>query len=121
MFVFVYGTLKRDGCRAAHLSGAHYCGLARTQRGYRLFDLGEYPGLIEDAAGGCIEGELYRVSGEQLARLDIVEGVAEGWYDRRPVRLRSPHSDVRAEAWFFLGGVAGRRELVGRWTNPSPG
>lgn len=117
--VFVYGTLKRGDCRHGHLNGATTLGSAVTTPGYRLFHLGDYPGLVEDAAGGAIEGELYEVSPGLLRQLDEVEGVAEGWYARRPIRLEPPSADLQPEAYFYLGSIAGARELIRRWDVPT--
>jgi gamma-glutamylcyclotransferase (GGCT)/AIG2-like uncharacterized protein YtfP len=116
-FVFVYGTLKQGGCRRHYLNGSHFCGRALTQTGYRLFDLGDYPGLVECSRGGCIEGELYRVSAAGLAVLDVVEGVAENWFARRVIRLQSPHHDFSAEAYFYCRNLEGRKELIRSWRN----
>jgi gamma-glutamylcyclotransferase (GGCT)/AIG2-like uncharacterized protein YtfP len=116
-FVFVYGTLKQGGCRRHFLNGSHFCGRALTQPGYRLFDLGDYPGLVDGSPGGCIEGELYRVSDAGLAVLDAVEGVAENWFARREIRLQSPHDDFSAEAYFYCGSLKDRKELIRSWRN----
>ena len=98
-----------------------FVGEAVTAAGYRLFHLGDYPGLLEEAGGGRIEGELYEVTHGQLCSLDDVEGVDEEWYARRPIRLEAPFAELRAEAYFFLGDVRGKRELVRRWDVPGAG
>jgi gamma-glutamylaminecyclotransferase len=113
--VFVYGTLKRRDCRHHFLAGSHFCGQAVTARGCRLFDLGSFPGLVEASTGGCIEGELYRVSEATLSRLDVVEAVADQLFVRLPIRLQAPHAEVEAQAYFYLGDVSRRRELVRAW------
>jgi gamma-glutamylaminecyclotransferase len=117
-FVFVYGTLKRGDCRHGHLAGSVFVGEAVTAAGYRLFHLGDYPGLLDEAGGGSIEGELYEVTDGQLRALDDVEGVDENWYARRPIRLEAPFTDLPAEAYFFLGDVRGMRERKRRWDVP---
>jgi gamma-glutamylcyclotransferase (GGCT)/AIG2-like uncharacterized protein YtfP len=89
-----------------------------TAAGYRLFHLGDYPGLLEEADGGSIEGELYEVTDDRLCALDDVEGVDENWYARRPIRLEAPFAGVPAEAYFFLGDVRGMHELKRRWDVP---
>jgi len=73
--LFVYGTLKRDGCRQYVLAGQRYLGPASTQPLYALYDLGPYPGMIADERQGqVVEGELYEVDESQRATLDSVEG-----------------------------------------------
>jgi gamma-glutamylcyclotransferase (GGCT)/AIG2-like uncharacterized protein YtfP len=75
--LFVYGSLKRgfrhhDWLSSAELEAAP----AKTQVGYGLVRLGEYPALHTGAAGR-VDGELYRVSPELLSELDTFEGCPE--------------------------------------------
>ncbi len=111
--LFVYGTLKRGDCRHRHMAGAKFLGQAVTSPGYRMFFLDDYPGLSEDSRGGQIEGELYEVSTALLAHLDDVEGVADECFVRRPIQLDPPGESV--EAYFYLGDLTGKRELLRRW------
>ena len=61
--LFVYGTLKRGGCRHAPLACQRFLGEARTAPLYRLYDLGSYPGLVPaDEGGDVVHGELYEVA-----------------------------------------------------------
>jgi gamma-glutamylcyclotransferase (GGCT)/AIG2-like uncharacterized protein YtfP len=91
-----------------------------TFPGFRLYDLGEYPGLVESHSGGAIEGELYKVSDETLHRMDIVEGVDVGLYDRRRIALQAPFSDLAALAYFYLHDVSKKREVPRRWVLKPP-
>ena len=99
--LFVYGTLKRGDVRAPLLDGQHYLGQAKTTQSYRLFNVGEYPALVQAAplglAGRSIHGELWSVDDRCLARLDEEEGVDEGLYERRMIGL----VDTQA-AWTYL-------------------
>lgn len=73
--LFVYGTLKRDGCRFHALAGQRYLGLARTVPQYALIDLGAYPGMVPDRKSGqVVEGELYEVEESVRPLLDVMEG-----------------------------------------------
>ena len=57
-------------------------GLARTQPGLRLYDLGGYPGIVaqaEDRDG--VVGEVWSVDDAALKRLDEFEGVHEDAVD----------------------------------------
>jgi gamma-glutamylcyclotransferase (GGCT)/AIG2-like uncharacterized protein YtfP len=71
--IFVYGTLRRGGVREMErlFPGSVFLGVGRV-RG-RLYDLGEYPGLVLDERAGEVVGEVYRVSGETLVALDEIE------------------------------------------------
>jgi gamma-glutamylcyclotransferase (GGCT)/AIG2-like uncharacterized protein YtfP len=68
----------------------------------RLFDLGDYPGLI--VGSGAVDAELYVVDDASvLRRLDEFEGYDPGdlersLFVRRCVRLASPTAD----AWVYL-------------------
>lgn len=118
--IFVYGSLKR-GFQLNHLLIAQpFLGDARTVNAYRLFDLGDYPGMIDSENGPGIVGEVYRVSEECLQILDEVEGVALGMYARRRVRLTGEFADSPVHAWFWLQSVADCRDCGSCWS-PSQG
>ena len=71
--IFVYGTLKRGFSNATELAAARFERAATTARGYALHIVFGYPALVRSAAG-VVHGELYRVTDEQLRRLDVFEG-----------------------------------------------
>jgi len=116
MKLFVYGTLKRGHGGAAALADQHFVGEARTQPDYRMYDCVAYPALVavEPGSGQAIEGELWDVDERCLRRIDEVEGVHVGLYERGPVRLAEP-ADEEAETYFFAGSVAGLAECGPRW------
>jgi len=109
--VFVYGTLKQGFCRHHAIADQIFLGVAVTEPAYRLFDLGEYPGLIAEAAGKSIGGELYRVNEKCLQKLDVVEGVSDGLYSRQTVRLLPPWSDQQAVTYIYEQSVSGYQEI----------
>ncbi|HEX8178967.1 MAG TPA: gamma-glutamylcyclotransferase family protein [Pyrinomonadaceae bacterium] len=84
-FVFVYGTLRPGGTRALPdiLPAAKFIGRANV-RG-RLYDLGAYPGLLVDAAGSLVLGEVYEIDDDILHKLDEIE--AASFYWRKPVEV----------------------------------
>lgn len=116
--LFVYGTLKSGHCRDHMLGGQRFVGTAVTADGYRLYDLGPYPGLVADADAGGVRGELYEVSPGRLALIDVEEGVPEGLYRRGPVRLAGPSAWLAAETYFFLGDIRGFPDAGGVWPPP---
>lgn len=85
MLLFVYGTLMRGEPAHGLLRGSAFVDCDQTVPGYRLMDLGEYPGM---AAGptGVVHGEVFEVPGALLPELDAYEG--DG-YERVAVRLAS--------------------------------
>jgi len=110
--IFVYGTLKRGGSNHHHLAGQTFLCEGRTGPGFRLFDLGAYPGMVAHADGRSVPGEVWAVDPECLARLDVLEGVAEGLYRRDRVTLFPPFADRPVETYFYARTVEGRREIV---------
>lgn len=113
--LFIYGTLKRGDCRHSALAGQTFRGEASTESGYRLYNIGSYPGLVESPTGLAVEGELWEVDAACLARLDEVEGVAEGLYERRTIRLAEPLGDLNVQSYFFLKNTAGLADCGPCW------
>ncbi len=117
--LFVYGTLKRGDCRHGILAGQIFQGEARTAPRYRLYNVGSYPALVESTDGLAIEGELWRIDDACLARLDEVEGVAEGLYERRAIQLAAPAGDISAQSYFFLKSTADLADCGPCWRSQS--
>ena len=115
-FIFVYGTLKRGGSNQHYLAGQKFVGEARTSPGFRLFDLGEYPGMVPfagDLTG--VSGEVWAVEADCLEHLDVLEGVAEGLYRREPVPLLPPFADRKIECYIYARLTEGLRDLGGNY------
>jgi gamma-glutamylcyclotransferase (GGCT)/AIG2-like uncharacterized protein YtfP len=95
--VFVYGSLKRGQPNHGELEGCPAEGEAEL-RGLALYDLGPFPMAIpSQEPGSRLQGELYRVENQQLARLDRFEG-APRLYERQRWRL----ADGRP-VWVYVG------------------
>lgn len=115
--LFVYGTLKRGGCRHGPLAAQRCLGDARTTPTYALFHLGDYPGLVPcPADGSTVHGELYDVETALLDWLDAVEG-APDWFDLRPIDLDGIPGPVFA---YYYQGDPSRHPRIesGTWANP---
>ena len=85
----------------------------------RLYDLGDYPGLVE--ADGEVRGEVFELLGPRtLEKLDEFEEYDparpdDSEYLRRPARLIDP--DLEAWVYVYNRPVAGRRWIQsGRWS-----
>ncbi len=114
--LFVYGTLKRGGSNHGYLAGQRFLGTAQTPPGYTLYSLGSYPGLVPlptDTVG--VTGELWSVDSACLARLDVLEGLAEGVYRRAPIHLQHPASPATTETYFYLRDITGKPALGSNW------
>lgn len=125
-FVFVYGTLKRGHQRNHVLADQSYLGSATTIADYRMYDLGEYPGLVEvDAGCGVqVQGEIYRVDQTCLRLLDQIEAVDQGLYQRREIRVEPDlamlapgliSTDGCVVAYFYLNDIAGCSDCGDCW------
>lgn len=95
MILWVYGSLRRGERHHDELSGAEFLGHGRTLPRYALIRLGQYPALL--AGTEVVSGELYRVTPERLARLDVFEGPG---YRRAYVLLE----DGREALAYFAAG-----------------
>lgn len=95
--VFVYGTLRRGGVRAMLelFPGSEFAGVASV-RG-RLYDFGEYPGLLLDGAGSPVAGEVYGVGEDVLKKLDDIEAPAH--YSRSEVEVSLGGESVKC--WVY--------------------
>lgn len=95
--VFVYGTLKRGHSNHHWLAGATFLG-RRLLRGGRLYDLGPYPmAVLSTDKQAVIHGELFAVTQEGLARLDLLEGYPS-FYERSQLILSTGQT-----AWVYHG------------------
>ena len=113
--LFVYGSLKRDGRHHDELIGARFLGLAETEPGYQLEQLGEYLALVPVPGGvkgreiatdaPTVNGELFEVDAALLPALDAFEGDA---YRRAEVRVRVllPPGDSQTQQQFADGAFA---------------
>ncbi len=90
--LFVYGSLKRGFSNHHFLQGQTFLGEARTLPVYRMFDYGGFPALVSATADGmAIEGEIWQIDGACLAKIDELECVDHGLYERTTAKLAPPH------------------------------
>ncbi len=109
--VFVYGTLKRGRENHPWLEGQRFIAEARTQPLYRLYDMGGYPGMIRADNGVAVQGEIWEVDEAGLARLDVLEDIEDGEYERVMIELE----DGRVEGYLYLRDVSGRPNADASW------
>ena len=107
---------------------ATFVGYARIQG--RLFDLGEYPGLVLSGdPGAWVRGEVYALANprETLSRLDDYEGC--GPNSPKPHEFERVDESVvldsgaSARAWVYVygGSTANKREIVsGDYSSKTP-
>jgi gamma-glutamylaminecyclotransferase len=116
--IFVYGTLKR-GCSNHHfLHGQTFVGAAVTRPGYRLFSLGDYPGMVRwDETSPGVHGEIWQVEDACLHDLDVLEGVADGLYRRVRVPLLAPFDHHVVLTYLYALSIEGRTDLGSVWVS----
>lgn len=101
--VFAYGTLLDELFVSRLLEHPVSSEPARLD-GYRVETLPafDWPVLVHDAAS-CVEGRVYRgLDREDLRRLDLYEGTAEGLYRRVGVPVVIEATDAPETAWTYL-------------------
>ena len=114
--IFVYGTLKRGGRNHHYLAGQTFVGDACTTAGFRLYNLGGYPGMVADVSSpGCIKGEIWNIDQPCLARLDELEGLRQGLYRREAIGIAPPFASSTVETYLYAQDVAGRPEIERAW------
>lgn len=105
--VFVYGTLMKGLPAHYMLEEEGTVSLGKGEIGARLFDLGNFPAVVEtEEDGRIVKGELYRVSKSLLRTLDGYESVANGFYRREQVEVAADsfpagHNVFIAWVYFF--------------------
>ncbi|HBJ86427.1 MAG TPA: gamma-glutamylcyclotransferase [Verrucomicrobiales bacterium] len=113
--VFVYGTLKRGGENHEWIKAQTFVASARTKPLYRMFDLGGYPGMIRSVNGTAIEGEVWDVDEAGLARLDVLEDIDGGEYERVLIELEGEFAAQRVEGYLFLRDQEDQRDVGACW------
>lgn len=111
--VFVYGTLKRGYYNNRLLEGQEFVGEAITEPKYRLYDLGSFPGLVEDnEKGKAIKGEVWRVDEKVIPRLDMLEGTPH-LYRREFIDIAG--MDEKVQGYIFNRSLDGCDECSPVW------
>lgn len=114
--IFVYGTLKRSGSNHRLLANQQFIAAATTEPAYKLYSVGDYPAMVDAPQDGrAIEGEIWTVDTDCLAKLDRLEGLEEGLYKRVPIHLKPPHASLAVEGYIYLLSIAGRRDCGTHW------
>ena len=113
--IAVYGTLRAPAVRRRLGVEAVLRFRGRCRLPGRLYDLGDYPGLV--AGDGTVQAELYALTDPRaLARIDAFEDIVPGnpaasLYRRECWRMLAP--DVEAWVYVYNRPVAGLRRVSG--------
>ena len=99
-FIFVYGTLLKGRSNyERHLAPANPVMRGEIE-GFEMYDLGSFPGVVKGI--GRVKGEVYRVTKEQLERIDFLEGEGS-LYKKEAVTVKGNFSeDGEVTAYVYL-------------------
>jgi len=100
--VFVYGSLCSGLSNSSLLvrGGARLLGIGKTIDRYDMYDLGMFPGVVENDEGKQILGELYVVNEELLRVLDSLEGCPH--FYQRKVKKITFGNDLPAAPFMYI-------------------
>lgn len=94
--VFVYGTLKEGHGNHPALASAEFLGTHVVEGGYKMYNMGYFPGVVRDAdSTDSLHGEVYLVDEPTLQHLDFIEG-HPNFYER--TKISTPWK----RAWVYL-------------------
>ena len=117
--VFVYGSLLSGMGNHPLLGNSKKLGISRSPKGFKMLDLGHFPGVVRSEDGiGDVVGEVYEVGDDTLRGLDRLEGYnssnpENGFYNRIEIE-----TDLgKAFMYTINRGFCGRKEFVenGDW------
>lgn len=102
MYVFVYGTLKREEANYAILKSTRFVNVGVTVDPiYEMRQNGGYPYVFENKDDGrAVIGEVYDVSFNTLDKLDKLEGYPRH-YTRKKTMIQL-ETNVYAECWIYM-------------------
>ena len=112
VYLFVYGTLKKGGPLHGELSREAFITTDNTYPHFTMLDLGQFPGVISKGTT-AIHGEIYRVDKDFLELMDMIEGVAQGFY----MRTRIPTTKYEEVYMYQLtpSAAVANKKFARRW------
>lgn len=108
MKYFAYGTLKRKKSNFGlmeHINAKYVCD--GVLDGYKMYNLGGYPMINNGKTNDCVHGEIFEV--KDFDRLDILEGVKNGFYKRIPLSIKTDYGDE--ECFVYVAGARYEKSL----------
>lgn len=105
MLVFVYGTLRKDDCRAGVLSDYKCTNPEAYLDDFQMLHLGGFPGIVPGP--GRVRGEVYEVDEACLKALDGIEGYRKddpdhSLYIRETVNVFNPDGGNIGEVFTYV-------------------
>ena len=118
--IFVYGTLRKDGCRDIFRSFSRTVEQAMLENA-TLYDLGTFP-CIKLEGNSCVKGELHNYTDrhqyqevlKQMDRIEGYNGLSTDLFTREIVKVTLPSGkQVKAYVYVYNG------EVKEKWIIPS--
>lgn len=105
-YVFVYGTLKKDGHNNYILESGEYVGEGVLEC-YLMLSLGTFPTIVPASSIDKVYGEIYKVNDNVLMGLDMLERVEEGLYTREKLDIVQENGNYfEEEVYVYVyGGI----------------
>ena len=119
--LFAYGTLRDALQRDMVLRGTPTREIGAASAPGVLYDLGNYPGLVDGAPGERVPGVVVELADEAaLERLDVYEDVGNGLFARHRTTARlDTGGDVEAWVYVYSRSVRGRRRITAWGEQPA--
>jgi len=112
--LFLYGTLRTGQRNHRLMSNSRFICKVKTLPHYRLYDLGDYPGMVRDEQNGlAVRGEMWEVDATTLMMLDALEDVDDGLYER--VLVEIDHAAVGVESYLYLPPIPADAASGAEW------
>jgi len=99
--VFVYGTLKKGYSNHGYLAQQEYLGEYESNPRWGLVDLGPF--------------QAYAVTDDVLEELDVLEGVAQGFYHRRRIEINNAGDKINAWVYTYNAIPHSSTTLLQEW------
>lgn len=113
MMVFVYGTLKKGYGNHRLLEQSKFIGTGNI-KGFEIYDLGSYPGIVPGEISSEVYGEVYDVDQETLTRLDRLE--SNGFlYLRELIEVTLEKEILSASIYVYNRRLDGAQRLSKEW------
>jgi len=117
MFVFVYGSLKKDFKFHYLLEDQSiFIGKGKTLEKFSLFKYKNYDfPYMKDIPCKRIKGELYEIDSKTLKDLDLLEGYPN-FYDRKQIYIICNNIKYSAYTYFLNENINENKKSLEEWT-----
>ncbi|WP_434581554.1 gamma-glutamylcyclotransferase [Sulfurimonas sp. NW15] len=118
VFLFVYGSMKKNFRNHSRLENDCYIGNATTINMYNLHPANSfrYPYCIESEKIWAIYGELYKLTCTKIEDIDIYEGALDYYY-RKKISVSCKEKNYNAFIYFKTNNTGIEKDIsLNKWT-----